>query len=158
MPIKTSFFTWFHNEKEDIEAVRRYLLKYLYVYPLRAACSVVVAYPGQKFIEEYVLSQLLLQWVVKDNDFFGIRYESCSADENVKALGGHNLVLVTKSFDCDGYDHNLREHIKVGTPEIIDTASIEPDPLLRDLYVGRNIQEDPFAWDMDAISSDFECI
>ena len=50
MPLKHSFFCWFHNEN-DKEAVRKYLLKYIYTYPLRAACSVVVQHHGARFIE-----------------------------------------------------------------------------------------------------------
>ena len=103
MPLKHSFFCWFHNE-DDKTAVRNYLLKYIYTYPLRAACSVVVEHHGAKFIEEYIISQLLLQWVRNDEDFDGIRYESCSDSDDVKSFGGHNIVLMTKEFDADGYD------------------------------------------------------
>lgn len=156
MPLKHSFFSWFHNEKDDIEAVRKYFLKYLYTYPLRAACSVVVEHPGSKFIEEYVMPQLLLQWVVMDEDFDGIRYESCNANESVKALCGHNIVLVTKEFDKDGFDIKLRNCIKIGNPEMIDTTTIAPDPRISDLLVGKVIKEEPFYWRMDSISAKYE--
>lgn len=155
LPLKHSFFCWFHNEKDDIEAVRKYLLKYLYTYPLRAACSVAVKHSGSKFIEEYVMPQLLLQWVVTDKDFDGIRYESCNADESVRALGGHNIVLVTKRFDEDGLDVKLRDCIKMGNPEIIDTTTITPDPRISDLLVGKDIKEEPFYWGMESISSEY---
>ena len=155
MPLKHSFISWFHNEKDDIEDVRKYFLKYLYTYPLRAACSVAVEHPGSKFIEEYVMPQLLLQWVVKDKDFDGIRYESCNADENVKVLGGHNIVLVTKGFDKDGLDIKLRNCVKIGNPEMIDTTTIAPDPRISDLLVGKDIKEEPFYWGMDSISEDY---
>ena len=80
IPMMSNFFCWFKNES-DTEQVRRYLLKYICTYPLRAACSIVVEHPGSKFIEEYIMSQLLLQWVLDDDDFDGIRYESCSSAE-----------------------------------------------------------------------------
>lgn len=156
MPLKHSFFCWFHNEKDEIEDIRKYLLKYLYTYPLRAACSVTVEHPRSKFIEEYVMPQLLLQWVVKDKDFDGIRYESCNADENVRTLGGHNIVLVTKSFDKDGLDMKLRNCIKIGKPEMIDTTIVAPDPCISELLVGKDIKEEPFYWRMESISSEYE--
>lgn len=157
MPLKHSFVCWFSNE-DDIEAVRKYLLKYLFTYTLRAACSVVVEHPGSKYIEEYVIPQLLLQWVVTDKDFDGIRYESCNSDENVKVLWGHNIVLVTKSFDVDGLDRKLRENVKVGQPVIIDTTSINPDSRLDDLLNGKDIRNEPFYWDMEGIPSEYETV
>ena len=42
------------------------------------------------------MPQLLLQWVINDEDIDGIRYESCKSSDKVKSLRGHNLVLVTK--------------------------------------------------------------
>ena len=152
MPLKHSFFCWFHNE-ENKNSLNNYFLKYICTYPLRAACSVVVEHPGGKFIEEYIIPQLLLQWVLKDADFDGIRYESCSESNEVKSFGGHNIVLVTKEFDSDGYDIKLRDCIKIGLPSAFDVNKITCDS---DLLVGKDIKEEPFYWNMDEISSDFQ--
>lgn len=99
------------------------MLNILYVYPLRAACSVIAEHPNAKYIEEYILPQLLLLWVRNENDFDGIRYLSCTdsctdsclkytakycSHFDVKTYGeSHNLVLVTKEFDKNGYDTKL---------------------------------------------------
>lgn len=96
IPLKHTFFCWFHNESEEEKIlIRKYLLKHIYSYPLRAACSVVVEHIGKSFIEEYIMPQMLLQWVLNDKDFDGIKYESCSSSDDVKSMGGHNLVLIT---------------------------------------------------------------
>ena len=152
-----SFFCWFHNE-EDVEQVRKYLLKYICTYPLRAACSIVVEHPGSRFVEEYTIPQLLLQWVLNDRDFDGIRYESCNSSDEVKCLGGHNLVLVTNNFDKDGYDVNLRANIKVGEPAVFDINSININPNLKDCLMGRDIKEDPFLWGLEDSPNNFEKI
>ena len=154
--LKHDLFSWFRNETDDIDAIRKYLLKLLYTYPLRAACSVVVEHAGSKFIEEYVMPQLLLQWIATEKDFDGVRYESCNADENVKALGGHNIVLLTREFDEDGLDVKLRNCIKMGVPEMIDTTIMKPDPRISDLLVGKDIKEEPFYWGMGSISTAYE--
>lgn len=138
-----SFNSWFQNE-EDKSIVRKYLLKHLCTYPLRAACSVVVEHPKTKFIEEYILSQLLLQWVVNDTDIDGISYESCKDSDYVKSLGGHNIVLATKSFDKEGYDTRLREYITVGEPQYFDIKNYD--------------KNNPFGFGMDSISSDYKQI
>ena len=157
MPLKHSFFCWFHNEN-DKEAVRKYLLKYIYTYPLRAACSVVVQHHGARFIEEYIISQLLLQWVRNDEDFDGIRYESCSDSDEVKSYGGHNIVLMTKQFDTDGYDVKLRECIKIGVPEKFDINELKCDERLVDLLNGNELSSAPFLWGMESISDDYQPI
>ena len=118
MPLMHSFFNWFHNE-DNKDPVRKYLLKYLYTYPLRAACSVQVEHPNGNFKEEYIIPQLLVQWILNDKDFDGVRYESCSSSEEVKTMGGHNIVLVTSNYDCDGYDKKLRKSIMICDPILV---------------------------------------
>lgn len=157
MPLMHSFFSWFHNEK-DSEQVRKYLLKYICTYPLRAACSIVVEHPGSKFIEEYIIPQLLLQWVQNDEDFDGIRYESCSSSDEVKSMGGHNIVLVTNNFDKDGFDTNLRTNVKVGEPMVFDINTITISPKLEDCLMGRDIKEDPFLWGLEDAPNNLENI
>ena len=120
MPLMHSFSSWFHNE-DDKDSVRKYLLKYLYTYPLRAACSVQVEFPRGNFKEEYIISQLLVQWILNDEDFDGVRYESCSQSEEVKTMGGHNIVLVTSNYDGDGYDEKLRKSIMICDPILVNT-------------------------------------
>lgn len=126
--LKHSFFCWFNNEK-DKDKVRKYLLKYLYTYPLRAACSVTVEHPEERVIEEYIIPQLLLQWIRKDKDFYGVKYESCKLSDEVRNIGGYNLVLLTKDFDKDGYDKFLRNNVKISIPhfEKFDSEKLQ-DP------------------------------
>ncbi|MFA9423671.1 MAG: hypothetical protein ACERLG_08835 [Sedimentibacter sp.] len=62
----------------DIET----MVKYLYWYPLIAACSFVRPNRKDPFASEYVIPQLLMQWSrsqISDNKLFGIRYFSCSS-------------------------------------------------------------------------------
>lgn len=157
MPLKHSFFSWFYSETDKVN-LQKYFVKYICTYPLRAACSVVVEQPSGRFHEEYIVSQFLLQWVLNDDDFDGIRYESCSDSEDIKCFGGHNIVLVTKSFDDDGFDIKLRACTEIGEPGVIDTSSIVYDPKIEDLLVGKDIKKEPFYWNMEGISSSYEKI
>lgn len=124
MPLGRNFSNWLKNEKNDIENLLNNFLKYICTYPLRAACSVVNEHPKGKFIEEYIIPQMLLQWVLNDDSFDGIRYESCSNSEYVKTLCGHNIVLTTREYDEEGYDKKLRGNIKLCTPQVIDIDEI----------------------------------
>ncbi|MEE0856247.1 MAG: hypothetical protein U0L58_02985 [Ruminococcus sp.] len=124
MLLMHSFFCWFHNE-DDKESVRKYLLKHLYSYPLRAACSVKVEYTEGNFKEEYIIPQMLVQWILNDDVFDGVRYESCSNSKEVKKMGGHNIVLVTSNYDSDGYDEKLRKLIMICEPVLMRANTAE---------------------------------
>lgn len=157
MPLMHSFFSWFHNDN-DRNAVEKYLLKYICTYPLRAACSVVVEHQGCKFIEEYIIPQLLLQWVINDDDFDGIRYESCNASDEVKCMGGHNIVLPSKVFDADGFDIKLRANVKVGHPSVFDTNNIVVPAWIEELLSGKDIKTEPFHWNLEDISAEYQVV
>lgn len=63
--------------------------KYLYWYPIIAACSYIRINKEEPFASEYIVPQLLMQWTrkqFKDNKFLGIRYFSC-ASERASELG-----------------------------------------------------------------------
>ena len=100
----------------------------------------------------------MLQWVLNDCDFDGIRYESCYSSDEVNSFGGHNLVLVTNNFDKEGYDINLRANIKVGEPAVFDINSIKINPNLEDCLMGREIKEEPFLWGLEDVPNNFETI
>ena len=95
---------------------------------------------------------------MQDEYFNGIRYESCSPSAEVKSLGGHNIVLVTRNFDKEGYDFNLRRKIKVGEPEVFDINKIIINSKLKHDLIKRNIKADPFLWELEDISENYEGI
>lgn len=130
MPLKLAFITWLDNANGENEKdqIGDYLLKVLYTLPLRMACSVDVLHPMASFKEEYILPQLLTQWISKEDCFDGVKYESCKNDDEVHIQGGYNVVFVTKQFDKDGYDIELRKRISVGEPKNFELTTDEVNP------------------------------
>ena len=104
------------------------------------------------------MPQLLLQWVVNDEDIAGIRYESCKSSDEVKRLGGHNLVLVTRHFDKEGYDEKLRANVKVGTPIFFDKNNNKINPESEEALSGCDSKDNPFYWGLEKGPDDFEII
>ncbi|RIJ45504.1 hypothetical protein D1614_22820 [Maribellus luteus] len=93
------------------------LFYYLTIWPLVAACSVKVPDRNATFKPEYIIPQLLLQWINK-NELDGIKYSSTHIDLNNTNHVGHmyNIVVPVKSFDKDeGYCDELVEMFKVSS-------------------------------------------
>lgn len=149
IPLAHSFFCWFYNENE-LDKIRRYLEKQLVTYPLRTACSVMVTNHTSSARPEYIIPQILMQWLLTSDQFDGVRYETAVDYSEMRAAGGHNISFVTKDFDADGYTKNLRSNIKVGTPIWVKIDEIN-------IIDGRNPEENPYLGVLD-IPMDFKLI
>ncbi len=94
--------------------------KYLMTWPLIAACSIKVNNPNDTFKPEYIIPQLLLQWVRNTGEIDGIKYSSTHIEKN--GLFGkdelYNIVLPVKENKDEGYCKHL-----VGLFEITETIS-----------------------------------
>lgn len=158
IPLAHSFYCWRINEKDkgEIEKIENYLCKFLVTYPLRAACSLIASYDSNvAFKEEYVIPQLLMQWINSNTDFDGIKYETVSEYDETHSFGGANIVFVSKGFDEEGYAKNMRHRVKVATPMLIDIDKIElPDWMIS----GKTKEQCIFGWGLDCGPEDYEYI
>ena len=58
-----------------------WLTSYVLCWPLLAACSVRVLHTGMPFIPEYIVPQLLLQWLRNESGLDGLRYFSTKVEQ-----------------------------------------------------------------------------
>ncbi len=101
---------------DDIEVMS----KYLYWYPLVAACSFIRANKSDPFASEYIVPQLLMQWVrsqIQKDKLFGIRYFSC-ASIRASELGFNYVFPVSgeKYVDDERYCKILANSFKLTMP------------------------------------------
>lgn len=109
---------------KDIKSSSDYMTykgyKYLMAWPLIAACSIKVRNPKDVFKCEYVIPQMLLQWVRCDENINGIIYESTHVEKagfnSVKGL--YNIVMPVVENKDDGYCSTLMNSF-----EMTDTIS-----------------------------------
>ncbi|RZK39073.1 MAG: hypothetical protein EOO90_20020 [Pedobacter sp.] len=90
------------------------LLYRVTVWPLVAACSVKVIETNDPFKPEYIIPQLLLQWVNK-NMVSGIKYSSSHIDLSDSEHDGHfyNIVFPVQTFEMEnGYCRILQNAFK----------------------------------------------
>src|SRR5690606_36080601 len=75
------------------------------LFPLIACCSVKVKNPEDTFKPEYIIPQLLLQWVRNNDRIDGIKYKSTHLTPELYKQEGElsNLVIPVKSNQAKGY-------------------------------------------------------
>ena len=94
---------------------------YLKWYPLIAACSFIRANRNDPFASEYIIPQLLMQWVrsaIDNRSMMGIRYFSCAS---IKASDmGFDYVFPVNNWEYEGkYCSVLRDSFKLTDPVYI---------------------------------------
>jgi hypothetical protein len=95
----------------------KFILAHAICWPLFAACSVVVKHPGCPFIPEYVIPQLLLQWIQNEPDFDGIRYFSTRIAQYVdNAEPVANYVFPVKASKPAGFCDELSKKLLLSRP------------------------------------------
>ena len=101
--------------------------RFICSYPLELSCSMIGKSENIAFREEYVIPQLLLQWIREKERFDGIKYRSCSSREGdvINRGASFNIVLPTKKFRKDGLCENLTGMITVSTPCILKIENDE---------------------------------
>jgi hypothetical protein len=93
--------------------------KYLMSWPLIFLCSIRVRNKQDIFKPEYIIPQLLLQWIRENKEIDGIRYWSTHVDQNPTVFKGefYNLVLPVKENKDVGLCKSLTR--KFQTTEIV---------------------------------------
>lgn len=68
------------NQFPNQRATLKYIIGYIMRMPIQIACSFIRANRNTPFAVEYVIPQILMQWIKEDNDkdnIVGIKYKSC---------------------------------------------------------------------------------
>jgi hypothetical protein len=96
--------------KYTTSPVDRELLDYIMIWPLIMASSVQVNGKYDTFKPEYIIPQLLLQWVKQNQKIDGIRYFSNNVDIKEGTKGEfYNIAIPVKQNKSEGYCDRLKE-------------------------------------------------
>lgn len=119
----SSMHGWILNAKDDhekLQKIHKYFLNYIITYPLAVACSLKVKNRGDRFVEEYVLPQMFMNWIREHSIHDGIRYKSSLNTTLVLGMGAVNIALPVKKFRADGLCENLTSKITVSDIAYLD--------------------------------------
>lgn len=91
------------------------IYRYFMTWPLIACCSVKVKNHSDTFKPEYIIPQLLLQWVRSNHSIDGIRYKSTHVDQDLYKKEGEltNLVLPVKESRTEGHCSILKSSFEM---------------------------------------------
>ncbi|MGG3801228.1 hypothetical protein [Metabacillus fastidiosus] len=99
---------------EEMQETFEELISYIVVWPLIASCSIRVKNPGHTFKPEYVIPQLLLQWI-RHSTFDGICYFSTKLDNYTMKSAAlyRNYAFPVQSLQKEGHCSILRNKFTI---------------------------------------------
>lgn len=93
------------------------LVSFLCYWPLLAGCSILVKKQNEIFKPEYIIPQLLLQWIVAEKKADGIFYRSNRVKISPLNVGTFtNVVIPVKTIASEGYCKTLKSAIRLTNP------------------------------------------
>lgn len=96
----------------DFEVWLEFVIRYLILYPLVIGCSFVNHGGKVSYKQEYIIPQMLMQWVQRNNEIVqGVSYFTCLDIEMMpKEYCGYNLAIpIMKPYDEKNYSERLRK-------------------------------------------------
>lgn len=114
--------TWFVAINPPEEKYTRLAADYLITYPLIFACSIVNLNGNSAFKPEYVIPQMLTQWVYRNySEVKGIKYFSCYDTDDIRHYNGFNVVIPAKMKDRrKSFSEDLIDKFKVSKPVLLE--------------------------------------
>jgi len=92
------------NRDSIINIIKQYIM----LWPLIAACSVKVKNRADSFKPEYIVPQLLLQWITKQTELDGVCYFSVNVEHTVDNIElNQNFVFPVKHVKEEGFCRKL---------------------------------------------------
>lgn len=90
------------------------ILPYIVTFPLMIASSIKTKYPKGNFKAEYIIPQLLLQYVSKNSEIDGIKFLSTRVDySRLKMVDAYNYVFPVKTKQETGFCSRLVDLFEV---------------------------------------------
>jgi hypothetical protein len=108
------------DKNGDVEEMSAFfIIQFIATWPLQAAVSNVVFHREAPFKPEYIIPQLLLQWIVNHKELDGVRFFSTKYNGKIPVLhfgNFSNLVIPIKKSKDKGFCDELKAKIKLTNP------------------------------------------
>jgi hypothetical protein len=97
---------------------------------LAIACSIKVKFPFGNFKPEYIIPQLLLQYISKKDGIDGLKFPSTRIDySKLTQVKGYNYVFPVKTIDRVGFCKVLKQTFHCTEPTSLELEEIINNPI-----------------------------
>lgn len=115
------------NENEDFKLT--VLLRYLVTFPLTLASTIKVKNTLGSFKPEYIIPQMLFEYIASNETIDGIKFPSTKVDYNsIINVEAYNYVFPVKKITNKGYCSNLSNTFHLTEPTSLDLEEIIHNP------------------------------
>jgi len=114
-----------------------FLLRFLVTFPLTIACSIKVKFPNGNFKPEYIIPQLLLQYVSRNDSIDGIKFLSTKVGySKLDGVSAYNYVFPVKTVDKRGFCNKLADLFHLTDPTSLELEEIMYNPITHPMSIG----------------------
>lgn len=105
------------------------VVRYLAIFPLMIACSIKTKYDNKQFKAEYIIPQLLTQYIADDNSIDGIKYPSTKVDySKLQGVSAYNFVFPPKIIKSAGHCDYLTRMFHMTEPTNLKIVELALNP------------------------------
>ena len=120
-----------------------FLLRYLITFPLTLSCSIKVKHPNGNFKPEYIIPQMLLQYISKKEEIDGIKFMSTKVDyERLHDVEAYNYVFPVKTIHKKGFCDKLTKVFHLTEPTSLEMEEILYNPTTHPMVIGGGTPSD----------------
>lgn len=105
-----------------------HLIRYLIYFPITLSCTIKVKHNGS-FKPEYIISQILLEYVLKNEKIDGIKFPSTKIKyEQISNIGCYNYIFPVKTNKKEGVCDKLVESFNMTEPTSLEMLELLNNP------------------------------
>lgn len=114
-----------------------YLLRYLVTFPLILACTIKVQNQKGNFKPEYIIPQLLSEYISRQEQIDGIKFPSTNVDySRLEGIKAYNYVFPVKKVLKEGYCPKLKTKFHLTEPTSLELEEILHNPPFHPMKFG----------------------
>lgn len=143
-----------NNTKNEIWATF-YILRFLLYFPISIACTIKVHDRSGNFKPEYIISQMLIEYINYDKKIDGIKFPSTHINyNNLKNFKAYNYIFPVKQNQDTGYCPDLKNKFKLSSPSSLELEELLDNPYSIETQMGGGINTDENSSKISIIEDD----
>jgi hypothetical protein len=120
--------------------VSSFVQRFFIFFPITIASSIKTKHPNANFKIEYIIPQMLLEYVIRKDDIDGIKFPSTKIDyDKLENLNAYNYIFPVKRNDSKGHCKILKTIFKVSEPSSLELEELLDNPYTTENQMGGGI-------------------